>query len=367
MTSPASRPRGTGRRIARHITILTVVTGTVIAAAPSASAARWVPAADHEISFVVDGTRTFGTLHVPAHRPRQRMPAALLLPGSGPTDRNGDQPPTLTPHTLAELADALGHDGVVSMRFDKYGTGRTGLGAFAGKPETIDYPAFVRQADTAYRLLAGRPEVDRRKVNLIGHSEGALTALQVAVSAQPRAAGVGLLQPLAQRLLDVLARQLHEQLAAAVTAGQLSEQERPSIDLAITRAVADLRAGQPIDTDDMPIALADLFRSLGGSNRRYVETIDALDPATVAGRLPARTRALLTCGTNDPQVPCPTTDALAAALRQVPTTGPGRVVLAGVAHDLSDPADPAALAPALHAALRRLTLHAGRGRRGPDE
>jgi pimeloyl-ACP methyl ester carboxylesterase len=354
LTSPARKPRSAARRIARHIAILTIVTGSVVTAAPSASAARLVEAADHEISFIADGTRTFGTLHVPAHRPRQRMPAALLLPGSGPTDRNGDQPPTLTPHTLAKLADTLSHDGVVSLRFDKYGTGRTGLGAYAGKPETIDYPAFVRQADAAYRLLAGRREVDRRKVSLIGHSEGALTALQVAVSAKPRAAGIGLLQPLAQRLLDVLARQLHEQLAAAVAAGQMSEQEQRSIDLAINRAVADLRAGQPIDTDNMPAALADLFRSLGGSSRRYVETIDALDPAAVAGRLPTRTRALLTCGTNDPQVPCPTTSTLAAALQQAQTTGPGRVVLSGVAHDLSDPADAEALAPALRDALRQL-------------
>jgi hypothetical protein len=98
--------------------------------------------------------------------PRQNMPAALLLPGSGPTDRNGDQPPALTPHTLTKIADVLADEGVASLRFDKYGTGRTGLGAYAEQPTTIDYPAFVRQAGAAYQLLADRPEVDRRALFL---------------------------------------------------------------------------------------------------------------------------------------------------------------------------------------------------------
>ncbi|MEU1755610.1 alpha/beta fold hydrolase [Micromonospora matsumotoense] len=359
-----SRLRRATRGIAWKVAIGTVTVGGIAvgAALPAGAvhATPVTPAADREIHFTVDGTITYGTLHVPAHRRGQEMPAVLLLPGSGPTDRNGDQPPALTPHTLAKLADALASDGVVSLRFDKYGTGRTGLGAYAGKPETIDYPAFVRQADAAYRLLAGQPEVDRRAVRLIGHSEGALTALQVAVAAEPRTAGVGLLQPLAGRFLDVLARQLHEQLAAAVAAGQLSRQEQRAIGRAVDRAVADLRAHRPVDTSAMPPPLADLFQSLGGTSRRYVETIDAISPASVAYRLPSRTSALLTCGTVDQQVPCHTTTSLAVALRLAPTSGPGRIVLSGVAHDLTDPADPEVLAPATLDALRQFMRYGAR-------
>ncbi|MFJ8690801.1 alpha/beta hydrolase family protein [Micromonospora wenchangensis] len=346
---PLGRMPRTTRRIAWRAAIGAVMVGSIAAGALPAGALQAMPATpatDREITFTVDGTVTYGTLHIPAHRRGRQMPAVVLLPGSGPTDRNGDQPPALTPHTLAKLAEALGHDGAVSLRFDKYGTGRTGLGAYAGHPETIDYPAFVRQADAAYRLLASRPEVDRRAVRLIGHSEGALTALQVAVTAEPRAAGVGLLQPLAQRFLDVLARQLHDQLAAAVAAGQLSRREQHAIGRAVDRAVADLRAHRPPDTTGMPPALAALFQSLGGPNRRYVETIDAIDPASVALRLPRRTPALLTCGTIDQQVPCHTTTRLATALRRAHTGGPGRIVLSGVAHDLTDPANPDVLAPA---------------------
>ncbi|SNY24670.1 prolyl oligopeptidase family serine peptidase [Paractinoplanes atraurantiacus] len=128
---------------------------------------------------------------------------------------------------------------------------------------------------------------------------------------------------MAQRLLDVLARQLDERLAAAaVAAGQMDERERQRIALA-------------------------------------VETVDALDPAVVARRLPSRTPVLLTCGTADPRVPCPATTTLAAALRRAHATGPGRVVVTGVAHDLTDPANPEGLAPAASDALR-LLLRQGR-------
>jgi uncharacterized protein len=343
-------------RNATVATALAAAVGAVLAVGvptPAAAAGPVVPAADLAISFTADATTAYGTLHVPAHRAGQRMPAALLLPGSGPTDRDGDQPPAYTPHTHAQLAAAFGALGVVTFRFDKYGTGQTGLGAFAEHPETIDYPAFVRQADAAYRLLARQPGVDRRQMRLVGHSEGAMTALVVATTAQPRPVGVALLQPQAMRLLDVITVQLHDQLVAAVAGGQLPPDQLAGILLAIDGAVADLRAHRPVDTAGLPPSIAALFQALGGVNRRFVETDDAVDPAEVARRLAPGTSALLTCGTADPQVPCDMTTALTAALRAAHTTGPGRVVLAGVDHSLSEPAQPGTLAPSVIAALER--------------
>jgi len=64
------------------------------------------------ICFDVDGTATHGTLRVPAHREGQRLAATLLLPGSGPVDRNGDVPGlNLTPRTLA-LIGRMARDGL---------------------------------------------------------------------------------------------------------------------------------------------------------------------------------------------------------------------------------------------------------------
>jgi hypothetical protein len=101
--------------------------------------------ADRDVCFEVDSTATYGTLRVPAHRPGQRLAAALLLPGSGPVDRDGNVPSLgVTPQTLKLIAGALGELGIMTLRFDKYFTGRTGAGAYAADPGRIDLGAFGR-------------------------------------------------------------------------------------------------------------------------------------------------------------------------------------------------------------------------------
>src|SRR3954470_3643180 len=92
----------------------------VATATPAEATPGLVPAADREVVFTVDGTTTHGTLHVPAHRTGQRLRAALLLPGSGPTDRDGNQSHA-APNTLAQVAAAFASDQVATLRFDKYG------------------------------------------------------------------------------------------------------------------------------------------------------------------------------------------------------------------------------------------------------
>src|SRR5947207_2778277 len=67
-----------------------------------------VAATSQDVSFTVDGTKTYGTLEIPAHRGGQHLAAALLLAGSGPTDRDGDQPSQkVTPQTLKLVAEQL--------------------------------------------------------------------------------------------------------------------------------------------------------------------------------------------------------------------------------------------------------------------
>ncbi|RDG38396.1 alpha/beta hydrolase [Streptomyces corynorhini] len=327
---------------------LAFVTATPVEAAPAL-----VPAADREVVFTVDGTATYGTLHIPAHRAGQRLRAAVLLPGSGPADRDGNQPPALTPNTLARLADALDGDRVATLRFDKYGTGRTGLGAYGDRPEELDYPAYVRQARAAYALLRDQPETDPHALLVVGHSEGAMTALQLGGTVRPRPAGLALLQPQAIRLLDLVALQLKAQIAEATRQGQFTPEEQRAIDAAVDAAVTSLRAHRPVDPTDLPPPIAQLFEAFQGTNGRFVDSDDAVYPPDTAAALRPGTRVLLTCGTNDTQVPCATTDALTAALRRAHVGGPGRVTLPGVDHLLHDADHPDSLAPAVRNALRR--------------
>ncbi len=71
------------------------------------------------------------------------MPAVLLIAGSGPTDRNGNSSVELGPiNTLKTLADWLSLDGVASLRYDKLGSGETGLGPFAKRIDSIGVKPF---------------------------------------------------------------------------------------------------------------------------------------------------------------------------------------------------------------------------------
>src|SRR5436305_4824219 len=159
--------------------------------------------ADRDVCFEVDGTATYGALHVPAHHEGQRLAAALLLPGSGPVDRDGDVPRLgVTPRTLKLVAGVLAEQGIMSLRFDKYFTGRTGAGAYAADPGRIDLDAFLRQAAAAYRVLGAQPQARAEALLIAGHSEGALYALLTAQPGQPPPAGLALIQPMAEPLLS---------------------------------------------------------------------------------------------------------------------------------------------------------------------
>uniref|UniRef100_A0AAU3H8K8 Alpha/beta fold hydrolase n=1 Tax=Streptomyces sp. NBC_01401 TaxID=2903854 RepID=A0AAU3H8K8_9ACTN len=340
------------RHFAATLMALAVVTATPAEATPSR-----IPAADREVVFTADGTTVYGTLHVPERRAGQRLRAALLLPGSGPTDRDGNQPPGSAPDTLTQLADALDEDGIASLRFDKYGTGRTGLGAYQDHPEELDYPAFIRQAQTAYKTLREQPETDPRELLVVGHSEGAMTGLILGSTVHPRPSGLALLQPQAIRLLDLVTLQLKDQIAEATRQGQLTPEQQRTVNAAIDAAVNSLREHRPVDTTDLLPAIAELFESFQGPNARFVDSDDAVYPPDTAAALRPGTKVLLTCGTNDAQVPCATTNALTAALRRADAGGPGRVTLPGVDHLLHDADSPDTLASPVVDALRRFARH----------
>ncbi|TDC70674.1 alpha/beta hydrolase family protein [Streptomyces hainanensis] len=340
----------------RHL-VAAVMALAVVTVTPAEATPGLIPATDREIVFTADGTTVYGTLHVPEHRAGERLRAALLLPGSGPTDRDGNPPAGSSPDTLAQLADALAGDGTVTLRFDKYGTGRTGLGAYQDRPEELDYPAFVRQAQAAYESLRDQPETNPHRLLIVGHSEGAMTGLLLGGTVRPRPAGLALLQPQAIRMLDLVALQLKDQVAEATRQGQFTPEQQRAVNAAIDAAVIALREHRPVETTGLPAAIAQLFESFQGPNARFVESDDAVYPPDAAAALRPGTRVLLTCGTNDVQVPCATTDALTTALRHARAGGPGRVVLPGVDHLMRDADHPDTLAPPVLDALRRLTRH----------
>jgi uncharacterized protein len=101
------------------------------------------------------------------------FPAALLLGGSGPNDRDE----TIASHKpFLVLADFLTKKGVAVLRYDKRGIAKS-TGNYA--EATIEN--FTQDAQAALAYLKSRQEVDRKRVGIIGHSEGGILASLVAM------------------------------------------------------------------------------------------------------------------------------------------------------------------------------------------
>jgi uncharacterized protein len=313
--------------------------------------------ADRDVCFEVDGTATYGTLHVPAHRQGQRLAAALLLPGSGPVDRDGNVPRlNVTPRTLKLVAGVLAQQGIMSLRFDKYFTGRTGAGAYAADPGRIDLAAFIRQATAAYRVLGAQPQARADARLIAGHSEGGLYALLTAQHAQPYPAGIALIQPMAEPLLSTVELQATAQLMADVAAGRIDLAVAARNASGVRHAIGEFRAGRPVDTSGL---LPGIVRRLTpelliAENARYVRQGDAVHPLAAAATVAPGTRVLVTAGTRDGNVPVSAIKLLALVLGGVGATGPGLRVLTGIDHFLhaaGASCNEPVLAPAAVAAL----------------
>ena len=133
------------------------------------------PYSVEEVSFPAAGGNVIlaGTLTVP--RGTGPFPAAMLVGGSGPTDRDetiaGHQP-------FLVLADLLTRKGIAVLRYDKRGIARS-----TGNYEQATMEDLASDAQAAVNYLKSRKEVDAKRVGIIGHSEGGILAAQIAVRA----------------------------------------------------------------------------------------------------------------------------------------------------------------------------------------
>lgn len=127
-----------------------------------------------EVDFLSSGNRLAGTLTVPSGD--GPFPGILLFSGSGPQDRDS----TVFGHKPFWVqADRLSRNGFAVLRLDDRGQGSS-QGDFA----VATIADFVADARAALKFLAGRPEIDRARLGICGHSEGALVGAAVAAQGE---------------------------------------------------------------------------------------------------------------------------------------------------------------------------------------
>jgi uncharacterized protein len=221
----------------------------------------------------------------------RHAPVVLMIPGSGPTDRDGNSPLGLAASSYRLLAEALATRGVSTVRIDKRGLGGSKAAVANGNAVTIaDYAA-----DTHSWVGSIRARTGAKCVWLLGHSEGALIAL--AAAQKPEGiCGVILVSGAGRKLSDVIREQLRANPANA-----------PVLDSAM-KALDALDRGQHVDIAGMHPALQKLFAP---QVQDFLIDTFRYDPAKLASAL--KVPLLIVQGERDLQVSTADAKALAAA------------------------------------------------------
>lgn len=216
----------------------------------------------------------YGSMLLP--KSSQPVPVVLIISGSGPTDRDGNNPDGGRNDSLKRLAWVLAKHNIASVRYDKRGV----AASLAATPDerNLTLDAYVADAVAWGKQLKADPRLGQLIV--LGHSEGALVASLAA--AQLDAAGVISISGTARPVDQVLRQQLSYRLP-------------PALMVRSNELLDSLKAGQ-VD-NDVPPALQVIFRP---SVQPYLITLFREDPAAAFARL--KMPALIIQGSNDIQV-----------------------------------------------------------------
>jgi uncharacterized protein len=243
-----------------------------------------IAAAEETMTVKNDFGTIEGTLLVP--EACGSVPVVLIIPGSGPSTRDGGEP-----KMYRLLAQALAERGIASLRYDKAGVGRSRNAA----PPMSEY-VFERGADDAAKLVAALHDDARfSRVMVAGHSEGSelgiLVASRAKVDAFVSIAGAG--RPIGIVLREQLARNIaDEELLAKANV-----------------IIAALERGENVAASDVPQELMPLFAP---SLQPYMISWMKHDPAKDLAAA-SIARVLVVQGTTDIQVTTGDAELLAAA------------------------------------------------------
>lgn len=327
-----------------------VLGGAALLAAAPVRAQQYFPQGIFErtLNFTsADGTVLAGTLTLPWVTETRRVPGVVLIAGSGPTDRDGNNP--LIParvDLLKEIAHLLGRAGIGTLRYDK-----RGLGQSTPRPESLDeqkrfftWDKLAGDVEAAHAELLRHDEIKSYATALLGHSEGGLLALAATVAMGPkRPYGLVLASTPGRPLGQIVREQIRRNAPGlAASANHIMD---------AIRETGEVPAGGPP-------AIHAIFPDYAGT---FLRSAFAFDPAQALGETDAP--CLLLQGAADSQVVAmediqPLVDMLGKR------RGSGEAfVVPEVSHNLkriTGPGDPGFTGPVAPAIATRLTSWLGR-------
>jgi pimeloyl-ACP methyl ester carboxylesterase len=267
-------------------------------------------AGDEPARVPANGFNLIGTIAKPAGAAVKRLPAVVLVGGSGPIDRDGT---VANIPVYGQLANALADAGFLVLRYDKRGIGQSG-----GRIETAGFAEYAEDLRAAVKFVGDRKDVDPKRIAVVGHSEGGAVALVAAAREKRIAALVLLAAPGVSGSDLVLAQQKR-----LLDRSNLSDEDRQAkIDLQkqIHEAVITGKGGETLP--------ANVRRQIDNAEFSSILTHD---PAKIVPKV--RQPILIVQGSLDTQVDPSNADRLADLARARKGGAPVEVVkIPGVNH-----------------------------------
>lgn len=303
---------------------------------------------ESQIRFAGTGGVTLaGTLTVPMISEIQRVPGVVLVAGSGPTDRDGNNP--LIParvDLLKQIAATLANAGIASLRYDKRGIAGSAVAPQRPLDRTLDprerffsWDQFVGDVQAAHAELLRHDDIKPYATALLGHSEGGLLAIAASVAmGRKRPYGLVLASTPGRPMGDIVRQQI------ARTA--------PALSAPAERIMTAIRETGQVPPNGPP-AFRSIFPDYAGA---FLQAAFAFDPAEALAQTDIP--CLLLQGAADTQVVAmEDIQPLIDTLRKRPA--PGEVFVAPeVSHNLklvAGPDDPGFAGPLAPAIAVRLT------------
>ncbi len=314
MFTRASSPAVRWRTALAGAASAVLLTAACAPADDGAAEAPGVGGVEREVAFEGGGYEVSGAFRMPQDV-SGTVPGALIISGSGPTDRDGNSSVRPDAGTNQNLSRVLADVGVASLRYDKYGSGPDFETPGPGdEVAPVDPVIFDEQVAAAYEELVSQPEVDPERVVVVGHSEGALYALRAheLIGAEHPSPALVLAAPPGTRYLDLIDRQLTEQARAVEASGQVDEGQVVQL-LSDSRAGrAAIRSGRALSEVEMPSGgVMGVYTPV---NEDFLAYMDAFDPVELAEDLPGGTPVLVLWGERDAQVSRQDVDRLMTGL-----------------------------------------------------
>jgi uncharacterized protein len=136
---------------------------------------------DEAVVIQALGFNIGATITKPAKAGAARVPAVIVLGGSGAADRDGF---LFGVPIVGQLAGSFAEAGFLSVRYDRRGFGQSG-----GRAESATLGDYAEDVRAVVRWLLERKDVDPKRIAVVGHDEGAWIAL-LAATREKRIAAV---------------------------------------------------------------------------------------------------------------------------------------------------------------------------------